>query len=236
MPSDAILTDPALAQLVDRFYARVRTDPLIGPVFERAVDDWPSHLENLTRFWSSVMFTTGRYKGSPIAAHLKHVDEIAPEMFVRWLQLWRETTSELLSPALAAQFQAKADKIAESLQLAIQFRPGHTPLTSQSSSTSTAASVRPSRSRSYKPYRSTPVFDQNSLPAALQREHRTKAGTWGAIHLLSGELELHFIDPPGSQRLSPGHPGIVEPEQTHWVEPHGLMRMRIDFHDAPPAI
>lgn len=28
------------------------------------------------------------------------------------------------------------------------------------------------------PYRSTPVFDEATLPAALRREHRTKLGVW----------------------------------------------------------
>src|SRR3546814_18390689 len=70
------------------------------------------------------MLTTGRYKGNPVAEHLKHVDEITPEMFERWLTLWRETTADLLSPEAAMQLQAKAERIAESRQLALKFSPG----------------------------------------------------------------------------------------------------------------
>jgi tellurite resistance-related uncharacterized protein len=44
------------------------------------------------------------------------------------------------------------------------------------------------------PYRTTPVFDAQTLPAALRREHRTKAGGWGIIRLLEGKLLLHFPD------------------------------------------
>jgi truncated hemoglobin YjbI/tellurite resistance-related uncharacterized protein len=221
MTPDAELTEKRLAALVERFYGRVRQDKLIGPVFNGAIGDWPQHLQKLAHFWSSVMLATGRYKGNPVAEHLKHIDQITPEMFERWLTLWRETTVEFLPPEAASQLQAKADRIAESLQLAIQFRPGQTPL---------AASAPKLPARSHKPYRSTPVFDQDSLPTALRREHRTKAGTWGVIRILEGELKLHFVDSPEVQQLSPDRPGIVEPGQTHWVEPLGVMRMGVVFY------
>ena len=124
MDTDSPLNEPALAALVDDFYARVRRDPLIGPVFNDAVADWPSHLETLARFWSSVMLTSGRYKGSPVARHLEHAERITPDMFARWLNLWAETTADRLPPHAAAAMQDKASRIAESLQLAIQHRPG----------------------------------------------------------------------------------------------------------------
>ncbi len=116
------MTEGDLQQLVDSFYAKVRQDPLIGPLFNRAVGDWPEHLEKLGAFWSSVMLTSGRYKGSPMAAHLRHAEGIEPAMFDRWLELWRETAAETLTPDDAAQVIAKAERIAESLQLALYFR------------------------------------------------------------------------------------------------------------------
>ena len=97
-------------------------DPLIGPVFNDAVEDWDEHLRTLNAFWSSVMLTSGRYKGNPMAAHLKL--PIEPRFFERWLVLWRETAAELFAPDLAAQFAAKAGRIAESLKLALFYRPG----------------------------------------------------------------------------------------------------------------
>ena len=99
----ADVTEPAIAALVARFYAKARVDPLIGPVFNDAVEDWDAHLRTLNAFWSSVMLTTGRYKGNPLAVHRKHVEAISPALFDRWLALWRETTSELLTASVAAQ-------------------------------------------------------------------------------------------------------------------------------------
>jgi hemoglobin len=117
----ADITEPAIAALVARFYAKARRDPLIGPVFENAVDDWDEHLRTLNAFWSSVMLTSGRYKGNPMAAHLKL--PIEPRFFEQWLALWHETAAELFAPNPAAQFAAKAERIAESLKLALFYRP-----------------------------------------------------------------------------------------------------------------
>jgi hemoglobin len=116
------LTDEMLERVVDRFYARVRQDQELGPLFLEAVHDWPEHLAKLTAFWSSVMLSSGRYKGQPVPAHFKHRDQITPDLFNRWLTLWRETTSALLPPGPAAALQAKAERIAESLQLALFFK------------------------------------------------------------------------------------------------------------------
>lgn len=116
------IDEAALERLIPNFYARVRQDPQIGPVFNDAVHDWPGHLEKLVAFWSSVMLTSGRYKGNPMMMHLKHRTRIQPEMFERWLAIWRETTDELLPPEAAAALQEKAGRIAESLQLGMFFR------------------------------------------------------------------------------------------------------------------
>jgi hemoglobin len=116
------LTDEALQQLVDLFYGKVREDALLGPVFNAAVADWPEHLDKLGAFWSSVMLTSGRYKGNPMAAHLRHARQIKPEMFARWLELWAETANETLDPAGAEAVAAKAGRIAESLQLGLFFK------------------------------------------------------------------------------------------------------------------
>ena len=113
------IDDAALRRLVALFYDRVRADPALGPIFEDAIHDWPAHLETLTAFWSSVMLTSGRYKGNPMAAHQKHQSHITPALFRRWLDLWGATTAEVLPPDAAAAMQAKAARIAQSLQYAL---------------------------------------------------------------------------------------------------------------------
>ena len=125
MNRDGDIDEQGLSKLVALFYARVRNDAELGSIFNDAVADWPEHLEKLVAFWSSVMLTSGRYKGNPVAAHALHRARITPALFDRWLALWKQTTSEIMSPAAAAALQAKAARIAESLQLALFFKlPG----------------------------------------------------------------------------------------------------------------
>jgi len=85
------------------------------------------------------------------------------------------------------------------------------------------------------PYRSTPVFDEASLPAALRARHSTKAGVWGMIRMIEGRLKLTYLDPPSEIILDPATPGLLLPEQPHFVEPLGPMRMQVDFYDQPPG-
>jgi len=87
----------------------------------------------------------------------------------------------------------------------------------------------------FVPYRSTPVFDEITLPAGLRREHRTKAGVWGVIRVLEGHLRYEVLDPPSETILDPDHPGLVLPDQPHLVEPLGAMRMQVDFYDRHPG-
>ena len=86
------------------------------------------------------------------------------------------------------------------------------------------------------PYRSTPVFDEQTLPGALRGEHNTKAGVWGVIRVLEGRLAYTIIDPPSETVLTPEAPGFVLPQQKHFVTPLGPMRCRVDFYNAPPEL
>ena len=118
-----VVTEEAIRRLVDAFYAKVRVDPELAPVFARAIPgDWQPHLNTMYAFWSSVMLTSGRYRGNPVAKHLA-VEGITLQMFDRWLALFNETCGELFDERLAREFEAKAARIAESLKLALFYRP-----------------------------------------------------------------------------------------------------------------
>lgn len=118
------VTEETIRTLVDSFYARVRHDPTLGPIFDGAIaeDDWPEHLQKMYAFWSSVMLTSGRYKGDPVSTHRK-VAGVEPPMFGNWLDLFEATAAELFVPEVAERFACKARRIAESLKLALFFRP-----------------------------------------------------------------------------------------------------------------
>jgi hemoglobin len=110
--------EPMIERLVHAFYAKVRQDPQLGPVFNGVVDDWDEHLAKLCDFWSSVLLMSGRFKGQPMAVHTG-LPDIGPAHFARWLELFGETAAEVCPPEAAALFGAKARQIGESLQLGI---------------------------------------------------------------------------------------------------------------------
>lgn len=89
-------------------------------------------------------------------------------------------------------------------------------------------------SSSTAPYRSTPVFDETTLPKALRSRHNIKAGVWGIIRVIEGRLRLTYLDPHSEVILDPANPGRLLPEQPHFVEPLGAMRMQVDFYDKMP--
>jgi hemoglobin len=128
IPQIETVTEPAIALLIDRFYAAVRRDAVLGPVFEGAIEEteWPEHLATMRRFWSSVMLTSGRYSGNPVAVH-RAVRGLERPMFERWLALFEATVNDLFAAKPAAEFITKAHRIATSLQLALFHRLGAPP-------------------------------------------------------------------------------------------------------------
>ncbi len=120
------VSEEMIHELVHGFYAKVRTDPLLGPIFNRVIHDWDTHLTKMCDFWSSVMLMSGRFKGAPMPAHIR-IAEISGPHFERWLQLFRLTAHEVCPPDAAALFIARAEMIAQSLQLGIAASRGELP-------------------------------------------------------------------------------------------------------------
>ncbi|WP_420138917.1 DUF1971 domain-containing protein [Sphingomonas sp.] len=85
------------------------------------------------------------------------------------------------------------------------------------------------------PYRSSPVFTAETLPKALQQEHRTRRGVWGVITILEGRLRYHRMDDSPPLLLTPESPGLVRPDEPHFVEVIGPVSLRVDFFDHEPV-
>ena len=117
------VTEDMIHELVHGFYRKGRLDPVLGPVFEAAVEDWDAHFARLCDFWSSVALMSGRYHGTPMQAHAR-LPGIGPEHFTRWLELWGETAREVCPPQASALFIDRAERIARSLEIGIAIARG----------------------------------------------------------------------------------------------------------------
>ena len=110
--------DEAMIETVVRaFYARVRKDPLLAPIFELRISDWEPHLDAMFAFWSSLTLQTGRYHGQPMAKHMRLL--VDARHFDRWLALFEETARDLCPPAAGERFIERARRVAESLELGV---------------------------------------------------------------------------------------------------------------------
>jgi len=80
--------------LVHTFYGKVREHPVLGPIFNGIITDWPLHLEHLSDFWEMILLQTGPGAGkfNPVKVH-REVDRkmdhsITQAHFGNWLELW----------------------------------------------------------------------------------------------------------------------------------------------------
>lgn len=100
-----------ITQIVDSFYAKVRADELIGPIFnDVARVDWNEHLPKLYDFWEDLLLGTDNYRGRPFPPHVPLGLKIAH--FERWLSLFTATIDENFSGLRAEEMKARARRIA----------------------------------------------------------------------------------------------------------------------------
>lgn len=124
--ADVIGIDEAyISLLVDEFYRRIRAEKTLGPIFEQAIGDrWDYHLPRMKSFWASVALNAGTYSGQPVPAH-KKLSQVEQSHFQTWLALFRQTLQDTAPTAEAVDyFMERANRIAESLQLAMFGFPG----------------------------------------------------------------------------------------------------------------
>ncbi len=114
------IDDEYISILVETFYEHIRDHALLGPVFDDVIkDNWPTHLATMKDFWASVALNAGRYSGKPVPAH-KKLTHVQPWHFNIWLALFRQTLDDTAPNKEAAEyFFVRAERIAQSLQLAM---------------------------------------------------------------------------------------------------------------------
>jgi len=104
-----------ISGFVDRFYARIRADDLLGPIFAERVSDWDVHLDRMKRFWRSVLHNSGEFSGNPMVKHIV-IPGLDASHFAHWLELFYATLREdEPDPQATGLVGARARMIADSL-------------------------------------------------------------------------------------------------------------------------
>jgi hemoglobin len=118
-----------VSELVHLFYAQIRKDNFLGPIFNGMIQEerWPEHLEKLTDFWETNLFGIPKFKGNPVVAHLKtdamvqerFKDLIDQRHFEHWLALWERTVNENFVGERAERAVQAAKRMSVGQQLAL---------------------------------------------------------------------------------------------------------------------
>jgi hemoglobin len=114
MPAADLCTEEEISQLVHTFYAEVRTDEMLGPIFGTHVKNWDKHLATMIDFWSSALRGTARFRGTPMPKHAA-LPGLSADLFRRWLTLFGRTTEAMPNAALRERANDLAGRIAQSL-------------------------------------------------------------------------------------------------------------------------
>lgn len=119
------INETYISTLVETFYTRIRSHDVLGPIFAEVIgEDWDPHLAKMKAFWSSVALNSAQYSGKPVPAHQK-LDKVQRAHFQIWLELFRQTLDDTAaSPEAVEYFMERAERIAESLQIAMFGTPG----------------------------------------------------------------------------------------------------------------
>lgn len=113
-----IETEEGVALMVHTFYAKVRKDETLAPVFNEHIIDWDRHLQIMCDFWSTLLLYTRRYLNDPMTKHLSL--PIKQEHFEHWLSLFHATVDDLFEGNNANAAKVRAANIARIMQNVIE--------------------------------------------------------------------------------------------------------------------
>lgn len=111
--------------LVDAFYSKIRNDDLLGPIFNKTIQDrWPVHLNKMYTFWQTVLLGEHTYYGNPF---MPHADlPVNKKHFERWLTLFFQTLDDHFVGKKSDEAKWRARKMAEMFQYKIEhYRSTH---------------------------------------------------------------------------------------------------------------
>ena len=100
--------------MVHGFYASVRDDQILGPVFNARIEAWPQHMERMVLFWRAVLRSEGTFtmspRGAPPTLH-RAMDEVSLSHYERWLSLFGTVVDDIFEPDAAEEVKDAASRI-----------------------------------------------------------------------------------------------------------------------------
>ncbi|TXE85884.1 group III truncated hemoglobin [Campylobacter volucris] len=116
------INQEGIDKLMDIFYAKVRKDGNLGPIFNRAIgnddESWIKHREKIASFWKGMFLGEGGYNGSPLKAH-HDLPPFPREFFDIWLGLFDESLAEIFTDEPRSMMLERAQMIAQRFQMII---------------------------------------------------------------------------------------------------------------------
>lgn len=106
--------------MVNSFYDKVNEDELLSYIFNDFAEvDWAHHLPIMYRFWDSLIFGSGTYKGNPFAKHIRL--PIHKQHFQCWIQLFEQNIDEHFEGEIANHTKLRAQSIAHIFQNKLEY-------------------------------------------------------------------------------------------------------------------
>ena len=83
------------------------------------------------------------------------------------------------------------------------------------------------------PSGATPVFNEDTIPEALQQEHKLAEGTWGVLEVIGGRIRFVDLESLQEKIISAPDRVTIHPVAPHRVVIEGPVEFRIDFFREP---
>ena len=112
-----------IALLVNSFYEKVKTDDLLGDIFNNAENfSWDTHIPVMINFWETMLLDTTSYKGNTMRKHLElnRRTPLTPVLFERWKKLFYSTLETLFEGPAVETARKKVEAISGLMQYKIE--------------------------------------------------------------------------------------------------------------------
>jgi hemoglobin len=112
------ITATEINNVVTAFYAKVRNDRTLGPIFAKHVIDWPTHEAKIAGFWRNAILLERTYSGNPMQVH-QAAGNVHAEHFPMWLALFDQVLEQELEKDAATAWSALAHRIGRGLSMGL---------------------------------------------------------------------------------------------------------------------